>query len=194
MRGSHLNSVPPCFFGATGQGFKGEYKETFFYGGGRFVMDARWVWMRQKQLVFRSAAPRDILSEIGLLPGRRGLLWGADEYALGFARAALERRADLAVIASKSAERDGIAALAAMGIAEERIIDRDQFALERQCAATADDDWQRGGASVHRVAVHQAPPGIQTRESIRARRHPTLGHAVRVRDGARPRRRVVPVH
>ncbi len=41
-----------AFFGATGKGLKGEYKETFFYEGRRFVMDARWVWMRQKQILF----------------------------------------------------------------------------------------------------------------------------------------------
>ncbi|HSL91649.1 MAG TPA: hypothetical protein VK863_03290, partial [Candidatus Limnocylindrales bacterium] len=30
-----------AFFGATGAGLRGEYKETFFYRGRRFVMDAR---------------------------------------------------------------------------------------------------------------------------------------------------------
>ena len=43
-----------AFFGATGSGLKGEYKETFFYGTRRFVLDARWVWMRQKQIIFRN--------------------------------------------------------------------------------------------------------------------------------------------
>ncbi len=118
-----------AFFGATGQGLKGEYKETFFYGDRRLVLDARWVWMRQKQIVFRSAAPHTIFSEIGLLPGRRGLIWGADDYALDFARAALDRQADIAVIASKSTEAEGIAALSALGIDADHIIDRDRFKL-----------------------------------------------------------------
>jgi hypothetical protein len=74
-----------AFFGATGQGLKGEYKETFFHDKRRFVMDARWVWMRQKQVVFSSKKPRDIFTDIGLLPGRRGLIWGADDYAVDFA-------------------------------------------------------------------------------------------------------------
>ena len=30
-----------AFFGATGKGFKGEYRETFFYEGSRLVFDAR---------------------------------------------------------------------------------------------------------------------------------------------------------
>ena len=118
------------FFGATGQGLKGEYKETFFYDRKRFVLDARWVWMRQKQVVCSSADPRSILSDIGLLPGRRGVLWGADAYALDFARAALERDAELAAIASRSRDAEGIAALQALGIADDHIIDRDAFDLE----------------------------------------------------------------
>jgi len=58
-----------AFFGATGQGLKGEYKETFFHDQRRFVMDARWVWMRQKQVVFSSKSPREIFTAIGLPPG-----------------------------------------------------------------------------------------------------------------------------
>jgi enoyl-CoA hydratase len=117
------------FFGATGQGLKGEYKETFFYDCRRFVMDARWVWMRQKQIIFRRAAAREIFYEIGLLPGRRGLVWGADPYALEFATAALERDAKLAVIASRSTEAEGIAALTRLGVPDSSIIDRDGFEL-----------------------------------------------------------------
>jgi len=116
-----------AFFGATGQGLKGEYKETFFYDGRRFVMDARWVWMRQKQLLFRTGQPDDIFNEIGLLPGRRGLIWGADSYSLAFAEAALERKAYLAVVASHSNEQEGINALHRLGIPSDRIIDRDRF-------------------------------------------------------------------
>ena len=67
-----------AFFGATGKGLKGEYKETFFHDGRRFVMDARWVWMRQKQVLFRRAKPSAIFDELGLPPGRRVLVWGAD--------------------------------------------------------------------------------------------------------------------
>ncbi len=119
-----------AFFGATGQGLKGEYKETFFYGDRRLVLDARWVWMRQKQVMFRDAEPRDIFAEIGLLPGRRGLIWGTDDYARSFAVAALERQADLAIIASRTEEADGIAAMAELGIGDDRIIDRDSFELE----------------------------------------------------------------
>ncbi len=119
-----------AFFGATGQGLKGEYKETFFYGKQRLVLDARWVWMRQKQVIFRTEEPGEIFAEIGLLPGRRGVLWGADEYSISFAKAALERQADLAVIASKSTEAEGIAAMAELGIGADRIIDRDGFDLQ----------------------------------------------------------------
>ena len=118
-----------AFFGATGRGLKGEYKETFFYDGHRFVMDARWVWMRQKQVLFRSGTPAEIFSEIGLLPGRRGLVWGADRYAREFVEAALQRRADLVVVASRSREAEGLAALYRMGLTESQIIDRDRFRL-----------------------------------------------------------------
>jgi enoyl-CoA hydratase len=118
-----------AFFGATGAGLKGEYKETFFYGRRRLVLDARWVWMRQKQIIFRDAAPRAILSEIRLPPGRKGLLWGADAYASAFAQAALENGAELAVIASRSRERDGIAHLVRMGIPESHVVDRDGLNL-----------------------------------------------------------------
>ena len=118
-----------AFFGATGRGLKGEYRLSFFYGGRRFVMDARWVWMRQKQVLFRRAAPDAILREIGLLPGRRGLIWGADAYARGFARAALARSAELAVIASHTKDKRGIAALRRLGIPSSRVIDRDRLIL-----------------------------------------------------------------
>jgi len=118
-----------AFFGATGGGVKGEYKETFFYGGRRLVLDARWVWMRQKQVLFRTRPPREIFAEIGLPPGRRGLVWGADEYALAFARAALERRAELAFIVSRSRDPEGPARLRDLGIPESRVIDRDRFTL-----------------------------------------------------------------
>jgi enoyl-CoA hydratase len=114
-----------AFFGATGGGMKGEYKETFFYDGRRFVMDARWVWMRQKQVIFRNGTPDDIFNEIGLLPGRKGLLWGADAYSLEFAEAALRRGAFLTVVASRSKEGKGIEALNQMGVPSSRIIDRD---------------------------------------------------------------------
>jgi len=118
------------FFGATGSGLRGEYKETFFYDGRRLVIDARWVWMRQKQILFRKGEPGEIFREMGLMPGRRGLIWGADEYALSFARAALQRRAQLAVIASFTREREGLTALARLGIPESHFIDRDGFELE----------------------------------------------------------------
>jgi len=117
------------FFGATGQGMKGEYKESFFYGGRRFVMDARWVWMRQKQVIFRRETPREIFTEIRLPARRNGLIWGADGYALDFARAALERQARLAVVASRSRETAGIREMQALGIADSQIIDRDRFVL-----------------------------------------------------------------
>jgi enoyl-CoA hydratase len=114
-----------AFFGATGRGLKGEYKETFFHGGRRLVLDARWVWMRQKQVLFRSAPARAILSEIRLPPGRTGLVWGADAYASEFAEAALERGARIAVIASRSREAEGIARLARLGVPATSIVDRD---------------------------------------------------------------------
>jgi NADPH:quinone reductase-like Zn-dependent oxidoreductase len=117
------------FFGATGSGLKGEYKETFFYDGQRFVMDARWVWMRQKQVLFRNKPAREIFSEIALAPGKKGLVWGADNYAREFVEAALERSAELIVIASRKNEADGINKLQKLGIKTENIIDRDQFNL-----------------------------------------------------------------
>ncbi len=117
------------FFGATGSGLKGEYKETFFYTGRRFVMDARWVWMRQKQLVFRNGSAQEIFSEIGLLPGKRGLVWGADGYAQEFVQAALARSAELIVIASRKKEAQGIEALVKLGLDSAAIIDRDRFDL-----------------------------------------------------------------
>ena len=118
-----------AFFGATGQGLKGEYQETFYYGGRRMVMDARWVWMRQKQVLFRARPPADIFSEIRLPIGRRGLVWGADAYAQSFVKAALERRAELAVIASRSQDASGIRELVRLGVPDARIIDRDRFRL-----------------------------------------------------------------
>jgi enoyl-CoA hydratase len=118
-----------AFFGATGGGTKGEYKETFFYGDRRLVLDARWVWMRQKQVCFRDGTPEEIFSGIGLPPGRRGLIWGADPYALGFARAALQRHAELCFVVSRSTEQEGLAELTRMGIPDSRVIDRDRFAL-----------------------------------------------------------------
>jgi enoyl-CoA hydratase/carnithine racemase/NADPH:quinone reductase-like Zn-dependent oxidoreductase len=124
---SKLGSL--AFFGATGKGLKGEYKETFFYEGRRFVFDARWVWMRQKQILFRKGTPEAIFAEIKLLPGRRGLIWGADTYSRSFARAALARGAELAVVASRSREKKGIASLRRMGIPSSRVIDRDGMRL-----------------------------------------------------------------
>jgi enoyl-CoA hydratase len=118
-----------AFFGATGGGVKGEYKETFFYAGRRFVLDARWVWMRQKQILFRDRPPAAIFQEMALPPGRRGLIWGADDYALAFARAAMERRAELAFLVSRSADGEGLSRLARLGIPGSRVIDRDRFHL-----------------------------------------------------------------
>ena len=118
-----------AFFGATGAGLRGEYKETFFYQGRRFVMDARWVWMRQKQVLFRKGSPESIFEEIGLPPGRRGLIWGADAYARKFARAALARGTEVAVIASRKQEKRGTSELQRMGVPPKNILDRDTFTL-----------------------------------------------------------------
>ncbi len=120
------------FFGATGKGHKGEYRETFFYDGRRFVFDARWVWMRQKQILFRSCGPDAIFDEIGLSPGRRGVVWGADAPARDFVRAARARGADVAVIASFARERQGIEALRRSGVADPCILDRDAFKLPEE--------------------------------------------------------------
>ena len=131
-----------AFFGATGGGLKGEYKETFFYDRRRFVLDARWVWMRQKQIIFRNTSPRAILSEIRLPPGRKGLIWGADAYAAAFAQAALERGAKLAVIASRSREAEGIAGLVRLGIPDSHVIDRDGLVLpEDMPDPLTEDGW-----------------------------------------------------
>ena len=117
------------FFGATGKGLKGEYRETFFHDGRRFVFDARWVWMRQKQILFRTAGPDAILDEIGLLPGRRGVVWGADAYARDFVRAALARGAEVAAVASFTREKKGIDSLRGMGLPDSHLLDRDAFTL-----------------------------------------------------------------
>ena len=129
-----------AFFGATGSGLKGEYKNTFFYDGHRCVMDARWVWMRQKQVIFRNASAAEILSEIRLPPGRKGLIWGADTYGREFAQAALERGAQVAVIASFTGEADGIAALVKLGIPQAHIIDLDQLTLPADMPDPLTDD------------------------------------------------------
>jgi len=118
-----------AFFGATGKGLKGEYKETFFHDGRRYVMDARWVWMRQKQVLFRKAKPAAIFDELGLPPGRRVLVWGADRSAREFVAAARARTAEVVVIASASREKRGIAELSRMGIRSTHILDRDGFDL-----------------------------------------------------------------
>ncbi|MBP2685401.1 MAG: Enoyl-CoA hydratase/isomerase, partial [Deltaproteobacteria bacterium] len=112
-----------------GKGLKGEYKETFFHDGRRFVMDARWVWMRQKQVLFRRAKPAEIFDEIGLPPGRRVLVWGADRSARDFVAAARARTAEVVVIASATREKRGIAELSRMGVASTHILDRDGFPL-----------------------------------------------------------------
>ena len=118
-----------AFFGATGKGLKGEYKETFFLDGRRFVMDARWVWMRQKQVLFRRAKPAAIFDELGLPPGRRVLVWGADRSAREFVSAARARTAEVVVIASATREKRGIAELSRMGVPPTHILDRDGFSL-----------------------------------------------------------------
>ena len=128
------------FFGATGSGLKGEYKETFYYDGQRFVMDARWVWMRQKQLIFRNQSADRIFSEIMLAPGKKGLIWGADDYAQEFAKAALDRSAELVVIASRTNETEGIEKLLQLGIAPGNIIDRDRFELSDDMPDPLTDD------------------------------------------------------
>jgi enoyl-CoA hydratase len=120
------------FFGATGSGLRGEYKLTFFRAGRRHTMDARWVWMRQKQVLFRRGSPESVFSEIGLPPGRRGLVWGADAYGRKFARAALARGSEVAVIASRSKEERGIALLRRMGIPQDHIVDLDTLTLPEE--------------------------------------------------------------
>jgi enoyl-CoA hydratase len=121
-----------AFFGATGTGLKGEYKETFFHDGRRFVMDARWVWMRQKQVLFRRAKPAAIFDELGLPPGRRVLIWGADRSAREFVAAARARTAEVVVIASASREKRGIDELSRMGVPATHILDRDGFSLPEE--------------------------------------------------------------
>ena len=82
-----------------------------------------------KQIIFRDATPRAIFSEIQLLPGRKGVIWGADSYAVSFVQAALERGADLVVIASRTRDAQGIAELVQLGIPDSHIIDRDSLEL-----------------------------------------------------------------
>jgi enoyl-CoA hydratase len=118
-----------AFFGATGRGLRGEYKETFFYEGRRFVLDARWVWMRQKQILFRRGSAEHILEAAGLPPGRRVLVWGADRYARHFIRAALKRSAQIAVIASQNREKKDISRVIRMGVPSDHILNRDDFVL-----------------------------------------------------------------
>ncbi|MHB8832654.1 MAG: SDR family NAD(P)-dependent oxidoreductase [Desulfobacteria bacterium] len=121
-----------AFFGATGKGLKGEYKETFFHDGRRFVMDARWVWMRQKQVLFRRAKPAAIFDELGLPPGRRVLVWGADRFSREFVAAARARSAEVVVIASATREKRGIAQLSRMGVPPTHVLDRDGFSLPEE--------------------------------------------------------------
>ena len=111
---------------------KGEYKETFFHDGRRFVMDARWVWMRQKQVLFRRAKPAAIFDELGLPPGRRVLVWGADRDAREFVAAARARTAEVVVIASATREKRGIAELSRMGVPPTHILDRDGFSFPEE--------------------------------------------------------------
>jgi enoyl-CoA hydratase len=118
-----------AFFGATGSGIKGEYKQTFFHDGRRFVLDARWVWMRQKQVLFRRGAAADVFEEIGLPPGRAVLVWGGDRRAREYVAAARARSATVAVIVSRTRDQEGLAALRALGVGDEEIVDRDAFAL-----------------------------------------------------------------
>ena len=118
-----------AFFGATGGGMKGEYRQTFIYSDSRYVFDARWVWMRQKQILFRTSTPETILAEIDFPPGRKVLVWGADRYARAFVDAALRRDADVAVLASHRRESSDIAELVSAGVKEGSILDRDEFEL-----------------------------------------------------------------
>ena len=148
-----------AFFGATGRGLKGEYKETFFYDGRRLVLDARWVWMRQKQVLFRNSPPAEIFSEISLLPGRRGLVWGADPYAREFVQAALDRNSELAVIASRSREKEGLAALDRLGVAPSRIIDRDQFELAEDMPDPLTDEGTPNPAYMSEFMLHARAVG-----------------------------------
>lgn len=129
-----------AFFGATGSGLKGEYKETFYYDKRRFVMDARWVWMRQKQLIFRNQPADMIFAEIALAPGKKGLVWGTDAYAREFVQAALDRSAELVVIASRRNEAEGIEKLLQLGVDADNIIDRDQFDLADDMPDPLTDD------------------------------------------------------
>lgn len=151
-----------AFFGATGQGLKGEYKETFFYDGRRLVIDARWVWMRQKQLIFRRATPAEIFTEIRLPPGRRGLVWGADAYALEFVEAALERSAELAVIVSRAGDPDGLAALERLGVDPHQIIDRDEFELTDDMPDPLTDDGTPNPAYASEFMQHARALGRAT--------------------------------
>ena len=121
-----------AFFGATGKGLKGEYKETFFHDGRRFTMDARWVWMRQKQVLFRRASPAAIFDELALPPGRRVLVWGADSEARKFVAAARARSAEVVVIASATREKRGIAELIRAGVPPTHVLDRDGFSLPEE--------------------------------------------------------------
>jgi enoyl-CoA hydratase len=129
-----------AFFGATGGGLKGEYQETFLYAGRRFVFDARWVWMRQKQIFFSRRSAADLLAEIRLPAGRRVLVWGADEGALDFVRAARARRCEVAVIASHRRDAGGIEELSRLGVPRSAVIDRDRFDLPEDMPDPLTDD------------------------------------------------------
>ncbi|GAB4245460.1 MAG: hypothetical protein Kow00129_05410 [Thermoleophilia bacterium] len=118
-----------AFFGATGSGLKGEYRETFITGGRRFVFDARYVWMRQKQILFRSAPAAEVLDEIGLPPGRRVLVWGTEEPNLAYVRAALARSCSVVVIASEEERSRTAARLVEMGLSQDHVLRRESFVL-----------------------------------------------------------------
>jgi enoyl-CoA hydratase len=70
-----------------------------------------------------------MLDEIGLPPGRRVLVWGADRNARDFVRAARDRAAEVAVVASRSREKRGIALLGTMGVPPSHVVDRDALTL-----------------------------------------------------------------
>jgi enoyl-CoA hydratase len=143
-----------AFFGATGRGLKGEYKESFFYCGRRFVFDARWVWMRQKQILFRKCHPEAIFNEIQLRPGKRGLVWGADAYARKFIQSALERKAEVVVIASRKKEKSGIKRIFDMGVEESSIIDLESFHLPKDMPDPLTNDGRPNSQYATQYMVH----------------------------------------
>ena len=165
------------------EGLKGEYKETFFHDGRRFVMDARWVWMRQKQVLFRRAKPAAIFDD-RTAPGRRVLVWGADSEARGVrgggAGAHRGGRRDRLRNAGRARDRRTLPD----GVPPTHILDRDGFSLPEEMPdpltpeGRLNPEYASGFTRPRAGAGESALEGVRSARLPRCRRGPRRpGHA-----------------